>query len=995
LLVLQFINLTRLMEAVIMRTTLPRCSLLTAVALTLGSTLYALAPQSFGQTPAALQRPSLAFDLPPAALDQTLLSISRQSAVTIAFAQNLVQGLNSGAVRGSLSVEQALQQALSGTGLQAVPSGDGGWLLQRGAAQLAPSKVSTPTVAAQAGDVALAKVVVTGSRIARAQVEGATPVTVISAEEISNRGYKNVYDALAAQTQNTGMSQGEDYGNTFQPAASALNLRGLGPNHTLVLVNGQRLADYPTAYGGSVNFTNLANIPSVMIERIEILSSGASAVYGSDAIAGVVNIILKDHIDGVDVNLRGGYSERGGGDNQRLQISGGHSWGDFEGVFGLEMTNREPIWADQRGFMQDGPAVNVGYRRNLDSGEYLGPGCGAYAGLYQGRLSEDGKRCTTSGYYNDYSTLQTQKENYDGYSRGTWRFSDSGKVFADLMFGFDHIQNNTRGPSFTSPDFINRNSGNLERWSRNFASEEIGGKSSNNSKWREISWTASLGLEDKIADSSWGYQLNANRSEYHSTRTTRYTPLSGIRDYFLGPQLGTQDGYPLFAPDESRLDRPLSQDEWRQFRGNLEEKSKSVAQTFSANLNGELFDLPAGPVAFAGVAEVGRQSYHVDVDDGLNAGRFYNRNPAENSGGSRDRYAVGGELSIPLTDSLLASAAGRWDQYKFSGRTEQQKTYNLGLEWRPFNTLLLRGSYSTSFRAPDLNYIYQADTLGYTPGQIDYYGCSQGVEGSCERGRVDYVQSGTPDLASERGKSWTYGLVWSPSRQFDLSVDFWRVQISDLLTTVDINRLLQQEEQCRNGGADASSCAAVLARIQRNAADAAIDPNRLKQVQINAINAASERVNGVDIKSNIRWGAGSYGAFSSAIGYSLVLSHDYKEAADAPSQNWRDDTVSNDWRSKVNASLTWDYQLFTATLTGIRYGSVTNGAADGRLTPWTTFNASARVQVNEQASVGLTVNNLLNKIKKDDSAGWPYYPVGNYDPYGRQVWLDVSYHFGG
>ncbi|MSE24892.1 TonB-dependent receptor plug domain-containing protein, partial [Lactobacillus curvatus] len=76
------------------------------------------------------------------------------------------------------------------------------------------------------------------------------------------------------QTQNTGMTQGEDYGNTFQPAASALNLRGLGPNHTLVLINGRRAADYPTAYDGAVNFTNLANIPAVMIERIEILSSG-------------------------------------------------------------------------------------------------------------------------------------------------------------------------------------------------------------------------------------------------------------------------------------------------------------------------------------------------------------------------------------------------------------------------------------------------------------------------------------------------------------------------------------------------------------------------------------------------------------------------------------------------------------------------------------------------------------------------------------------------
>lgn len=844
------------------------------------------------------------------------------------------------------------------------------------------------------GDTALERVTVTGSRIARAQQEGPSPVTVISAEEIQARGYRNVYDAIASQTQNTGMTQGEDYGNTFQPAASALNLRGLGPNHTLVLINGRRVADYPTAYGGNVNFTNLANIPSVMIDRIELLSSGASAVYGSDAIAGVVNIILKDKASGVDVNVRGGYAERGGGDNQRLQISGGDSWGDFDGVFGLELTNREPIWADQRGFMDSGPALDVGYRRNLQSGQYLGPSCGAYAGIFKGSLSGNGRRCTTDQVYNDYWTLQTAKENYDGYTRGTWHFSDSGQVFADLMFGFDHIQNNTRGPSFTSPDFINQGSGQLERWYRRFSSEEIGGKTSNNSKWREVSWTGTLGLEDRIADTSWHYQVAANRSEYRSTRSTRYTPLAGIRDFYLGPQLGTRNGYPVFDPDPSRLDRPLTEDEWRQFRGSLVQESKSTSQTLSLSGNGDLFELPAGPVAFAGVLEAGRQEYHIDTDDALGDGSFYNTSPAANAGGGRDRYAAGGEFSIPLADSLLASLAGRWDQYKFSGRSEQQKTYNLGLEWRPLNSLLLRGSYGTSFRAPDLNYLFQADSNGYTPDQIDYYGCSQGVAGACDRGRVDYVQSGTADLASERGKSWTYGFVWSPTPNFDFSTDFWRVQIDDLLTSLDINRLLQQENDCRASGSDSASCQAVLARIDRNAGSAAVDPNQLQRVRINAINAASERVSGLDLKTNLRWGAGEYGAFSSTLGYSVVLSHNYKEADDAPSEDLRTSRNNTDWRSKVNASLTWNYGAFTTTVLAIRYGSVTNAAADGRLSPWTNVNASARYRLNERASVGLTVNNVLNKIKRDDSAGWPYYPTGNYDPYGRQVWLDLSYHFG-
>lgn len=380
----------------------------------------------------------------------------------------------------------------------------------------------------------LERVVVTGSRIPRAQQEGPSPVTVISSEEIQNRGYRNVFEALQTQTQNTGMTQGEDYGNTWQPAANALNLRDLGPNHTLVLINGRRVADYPTAYGGSVNFTNLANIPAVMIDRIEILSGGASAIYGSDAIAGVVNIVLKKKFDGVDVNLRAGTTERGGGDNQRLQLVGGGATGDFEGLFGLQVEQRQPVWANQRGFMDSYPdGNNVGYRLNPQSGRYLGDAsCAGLGGLFGGNVApvpgaRGGYRCMTDQYYNNYWTLQTKKENYDGYAGGTWHLSDSGKLFADLLFGFDHLQNNTRGPSFTSPDFINASSGDLERWYRLFSPEEIGGKSSNNSKWREVSWTGTLGYSDHVANTSWEYELAATRSEYRSDRTTRYTPAAG------------------------------------------------------------------------------------------------------------------------------------------------------------------------------------------------------------------------------------------------------------------------------------------------------------------------------------------------------------------------------------------------------------------------------------------------------------------------------------
>ncbi|VFT17456.1 putative TonB-dependent receptor [Pseudomonas aeruginosa] len=533
---------------------------------------YAAPPEAGAETPAPAAK-ALTFDVAAGPLDQVLLGISRQSGLLISFEQSLVRGRQAPAVRGPLSVDQALEQALRGSGLQFRRS-------ERGAViSAAPLRAAVPAAKVQSlaakAEQTLERVVVTGSRIPRAQQEGPSPVTVISSEEIQNRGYRNVFEALQTQTQNTGMTQGEDYGNTWQPAANALNLRDLGPNHTLVLINGRRVADYPTAYGGSVNFTNLANIPAVMIDRIEILSGGASAIYGSDAIAGVVNIVLKKKFDGVDVNLRAGTTERGGGDNQRLQLVGGGATGDFEGLFGLQVEQRQPVWANQRGFMDSYPdGNNVGYRLNPQSGRYLGDAsCAGLGGLFGGNVApvpgaRGGYRCMTDQYYNNYWTLQTKKENYDGYAGGTWHLSDSGKLFADLLFGFDHLQNNTRGPSFTSPDFINASSGDLERWYRLFSPEEIGGKSSNNSKWREVSWTGTLGLQRPRRQYLLG--IRTGRDPLRVPQRPHYPLHPGGRDPrpVPGPQarrtrwlpgLRSRSGAPRTSAERGRMAQPAAQ----------------------------------------------------------------------------------------------------------------------------------------------------------------------------------------------------------------------------------------------------------------------------------------------------------------------------------------------------------------------------------------------------------------------------------------------------
>ena len=191
-----------------------------------------------------------------------------------------------------------------------------------------------------------------GDRLAhsRASKEGPSPVTIITAEQIKADGLVSVPDVLRAVTQNNGATQSQqDYnGSDFTPGAEQVDLRGLGPGHTLVLVNGRRIADFPLPLNAQSNFTDISNIPLGMIDNVQVLSGGASAIYGSDAVAGVINFNLKKKVDGTTFDYRYGFTEDGGGGSQRIMMSTGFSRGSFDAVVGVELLDQKPLWAYQR-----------------------------------------------------------------------------------------------------------------------------------------------------------------------------------------------------------------------------------------------------------------------------------------------------------------------------------------------------------------------------------------------------------------------------------------------------------------------------------------------------------------------------------------------------------------------------------------------------------------------------------------------------------------------
>ena len=213
-----------------------------------------------------------------------------------------------------------------------------------------PVEESGEDVSSDADDevVTLEKVTVTGSRIKRSQVEGATPLIVISKQDMKDNGYRNLTEALQSLPIANGFTQNEALVNTFTPNASELDLRRFGPGRVLVLVNGRRMADYPFPYNNSSNFVNTGTIPAGLVDRVEILTSGSSAIYGSDAVTGVVNIITTQGKDFSEVDVSVGQTDNGGDNILDLTFSTGGFSGNHSWTVGANLYHIDPMYYNDR-----------------------------------------------------------------------------------------------------------------------------------------------------------------------------------------------------------------------------------------------------------------------------------------------------------------------------------------------------------------------------------------------------------------------------------------------------------------------------------------------------------------------------------------------------------------------------------------------------------------------------------------------------------------------
>ncbi|QSX80040.1 TonB-dependent receptor [Lysobacter solisilvae] len=943
-------------------------------------------------------------------------------------------------------------------------------LVLTASAAMAQETQTQPAATTDQDATELDKVVVTGSLIPQTTLETFKPVTVITADDLQARGFNSVQEALNQSSMATGGVQGNQSSASFTQGAETNSLFGLPVGYTKYLIDGRPMANYPALYNGTDTFNNISGIPVDLVERIEILPGGQSSLYGSDAIAGVINVILKKRMDGTALTARvGGYHE-GGGQSTRLSLADSFSFADDRGTVlaGIQYEMRDPIWAYQRDLTKqfnqhplDNPnnpndGVPVASRDWLvfspfTSYNFLDPNncenvSDAFGGTtgVQTRPARPAPYCG-SMYTPGYRTLRNGKEATQLYSHFTFDISDNTQLYADALYNREtvdyHIGSNFTwwGSSVKWGYFYDPNLDDFFQLQRAFAPEDMAGgweQSMNHDKSESYAYT--VGVNGTFGESNWDYDVGFTRTQYTLNENSWARLADPINDWFetniMGPALTNPDGslmldpyfgaYQVYTPDYEAFYQLLPAGAFESFTTRTVNRSLTYDDMLRAQItNGSLFSLPGGDAGIAASVEFGKEKWKYNPDallipDPVTLQSEIWGTTSVSGQGTRDRYAVTGEMRLPVWEPLTISLSGRYDSFDAGGRTIDSPTYSVGLEFRPIESLLFRGKFGTAFRAPTLSDMFQG-VSGFYSSVRDDLGCSQagfdpdeaGCPQNLEAAQYFGTQQGNPDLEPIDADVWNAGVVWAPTAKFSVGVDYYNWKIENETVLQSAGRIMRDEYDCTsvaNGGSglldpNSGTCQAAFDAITRNALGA------LQNISLTKINLAHRDVEAVTVALNWGQSLGAWGDLNVNGSWTRNLKHDSQTFPDDPTLDLvYDEFYTTDPRYKANASVSWSKDALTATLYGNYIGPTGNNVAFITSVPtaygrnrgvgsYTTFNASVNYDFTPDFSMSFLVTNLGNRMPDmdltyDGLTGSPY-NTGNYDVYGRAYFLEARYLF--
>ena len=865
------------------------------------------------------------------------------------------------------------------------------------------------------------RIEVTGSRIKRIDIESAIPTKVLRKEDFDKAGVTSITELLQQQTENTfgSFNGGGGYVSVGQ---TTLSLHGLGAGRTLVLVNGRRLP-VEASLGG----TNINNIPLAMVDRVEILKMSASAVYGADAVAGVINVILKKSVQGSEVATSANIShEKGGGSVKASAVTGFNVWDtDITLAIGGGHTDRilsrdrDKLWA-------------AAYPYNQSTG-------GAPGGTYSWGLLNTGRPSSNLGNFIYHPSANCPQENQialpndptNTLCRGKARDVSVGELMPNkeerfVTLNFEHsfgsvntsttlLGSTVHTSSFPSSRTLTANPARTGAYSIPYGQTPAELKTQ--AKALDLYYTdgqlikfaapllfpevkgnietvdTSLGVITSLSGAiskSWGWHFDASHFASKRTRTYQKAPdrLEFTRNLY--PVANT--GVPvlnIFTDDTSVINNWFV---------DLHTEEANLTTGGTAYAEGPVFSLPGGEANLAAGVSANHEKYILRADHkdsqflsdfpetaGILKARYLG-SFASDGFGKRDVTSGFLELDLPVLKEVDLGLTGRYDHYSDFGNSFN---YGSSLVVSPLSGLKVRGNVGSGFRAPTLAEIHNRNNGGYL-GVTDSKYCDNTIPadnpcGSNGKGYNVYVnRPGNRDLKEEISLSYNLGVIVEPSNFYSVSVDYWSAKIDDIIGQEELDKLVEKDIKGESLGSS---------KVNRG------QEGRIGSIENSYSNLGKMRSKGYDIASQLDLGKGDlkYGLNTN---YSRVLSRKEKPTIEDPTREYvgaygvpRYRMTNSLFVRTAEHSASFD----VTTIAKQESGKFDNEPAYGYISPENRYDISYGWNYAKSGTLNLGIYNIENRITSlylaDRDTRDVTYNRSSNDVRGRQYQIGVRQAF--
>lgn len=845
------------------------------------------------------------------------------------------------------------------------------------------------------------EVVVTGSFIKRkSQADTASPIQVIGSENLSEIGATSVSDIVNSLTINTGA---QIYSDSFEQARSSgttnINLRGLGVTSTLVLLNNRRHTLTPAVTEGGDQFVDLSTlVPAIAVERVEILKDGASSLYGSDAVAGVVNFITRSDFEGFELDANYQNNKYGSDEVNLGAIFGAGNEAGHIMVAANHLTRTSVPNAERRSDYADNQDSWSGYGfpgkvlafdgppgppiRLIDPTCLDGSAYETYPGLVRrkpdGEHPSDGSCQLNYGFYGDIIAAAEQTQ---VFMQGSFAVNNQIELFTEVGFARNvtTISSVPSQPHLSEvkvpahhPDAIAiagpdpfagsaSNSGTL--FFRPFGA----GSPANTSDKEYESWRYQLGLRGEL-ENSWSWEAamthsinEASNSRYDSITANMQAALNG-----MGPD---GDGYYHWLSSTQDQNSQAMVDF---VMGEFGYNAESRQTVYDFHVTGDLVEISSGAIGAAFGVQYRKDSLKYDFNELSNELAFNFFGGGDDFSGSQDVWAAFAEFVVPVTNRLELQAALRYEDLDSVSTTDPK----LAVLWTPRDDLSIRASYSSSFRTAT---VFQKDSQFITPQSAD-----DPLAGGEEVSFISLLTGDPNDpLDPQESTAINLGFTWTSGFGLTASVDYWSFDYEDFITPESPAALL---------AADPNS-----PQIERGADGSAV------KITTYYRNAGSVETDGIDFSLSYDLDLGDSGTLTPFVDGTYILSYDLQDPilgnidglGNVNDENFGDSTV--EFRS--NFGLRWRNNNHAANIIARYIGEYENDNEDNatvdswmKIDAQYSFRLPAMFGSSDGATVGVGVLNLLDEEAPTvrNSIG---YDATVHDPRGRMIYVNISYPF--